>query len=111
MTELVSNQTYLFIIMGAFLVTYLPRMLPLVMLSKINLPKPLLEFLNYIPVCILAAILLPELILHENSLHISIHNVYLIAGILTIIVSLFSRKLIVIAASGIVFTMLLRLFL
>lgn len=109
MTELISNQSYLFILLGASIVTYIPRMLPLVMLSKVNLPKPLLEFLNLIPVCILAAILLPELILDDARLFISPHNDIMIAGVLTIMVSIYSKKLITIVTCGILFTILLRL--
>jgi branched-subunit amino acid transport protein len=53
---------YLAVIFGMGLVTFLPRWLPLVYLTKRSLPSWLAEWLDLIPAAILSALLLPELL-------------------------------------------------
>ena len=48
---------YLPLIIGMMVVTYLPRLLPLVALSKRPLPAGLRRFLCYIPYCALGALI------------------------------------------------------
>jgi branched-subunit amino acid transport protein len=55
-----NEMLVLFIGMG--LVTYLPRMLPLVILSGRKLPQWLIDWLDLIPAAILSALLAPALI-------------------------------------------------
>ncbi|MBE0501303.1 MAG: AzlD domain-containing protein, partial [Desulfuromonadales bacterium] len=47
---------YLYLLLGMGLVTYLPRMVPLVMLANRKLPEGVVDWLNFIPVAILAAL-------------------------------------------------------
>ena len=56
-------QSYFLLLLGMGAVTYLPRLLPLLFLSQRQLPKWLIEWLELIPVAILAALLAPSLIL------------------------------------------------
>lgn len=91
------------------LVTYLPRMLPLVVLSKVTLPKKVLKFLDYVPIAILGAILIPSLVMKDQQLNISFGNEFLIAGVLTIILAKFVKRVDVIVLFGILVTILLRL--
>lgn len=46
------------LIVGMMLVTYLPRLLPLVALSRRPLPRPLPRFLGYIPFAALGALII-----------------------------------------------------
>lgn len=89
-----------------FLVTYIPRVLPLTILSKINLPKVIIDILDYIPVAILGALLLPTLLIIDGKIDISFDNLFLLAGLITVIISIFTKKLFVIVLAGI-FTMFL----
>ncbi len=75
------------------LVTYLPRMLPLVFLSKLNIPPLLLCWLKYIPVAVLASLLAPELLISNNSLNISFNNALLLAAIPSFIVAFKTKNL------------------
>lgn len=59
------------IIFGMMLVTYIPRMLPLVVLARMNIPQLVLDWLKYIPVAVLSALLAPELLIANNSLTFS----------------------------------------
>ena len=43
------------------LVTFLPRVLPVLLLSRRSLPEPVERWLSYVPVAVLAALLAPSL--------------------------------------------------
>ena len=62
-----SELNYLILVLGMSLVTYLPRMAPLVILTGKRLPEWLVEWLDLIPVAILASLLFPLLIVSETS--------------------------------------------
>ncbi len=57
-----SAGTYVLLLVGMGLVTYLPRALPLVALSRRSLPEWLVEWLELIPVALLAALVAPTLL-------------------------------------------------
>ena len=75
------------------LVTYLPRMLPLVLLSKLNLPPLLLSWLKYIPVAVLASLLAPELLLSNGSLNLSFDNTLLVAAVPAFLIAFKTKNL------------------
>ena len=52
---------FLGLILACALVTALPRVLPLVVLSRLRLPGPLVQWLGYVPVAVLSALLALEL--------------------------------------------------
>lgn len=110
MTNFMSNQTFILIILGTMLVTYIPRMLPLVFLSKVTLPKKVEKFLDYIPIAILGAILFQSVLYKEGNLNISFSNEFLIAGIITVIVAKFVKRIEIIVVVGILTVFTLRLF-
>ena len=56
------SKEYLMVILGMGLVTFLPRWLPLVYLTRRSLPSWLVEWLDFIPAAILSAILLPAMV-------------------------------------------------
>ena len=56
------SKEYLAVVIGMGLVTFIPRWLPLIYLTKRSMPKWLVEWLDFIPAAILSAILLPALI-------------------------------------------------
>jgi len=98
---MLENNTLIWLFLGMFIVTYLPRVLPLTILSRLKLPKFIIDVLNYIPVAILGALLLPALLVIDGKLDISLNNYFLLAGVITIIVSIFTKKLFVIVLAGI----------
>ena len=63
---MVSSE-YLAVILGMGLVTFLPRWLPLIYLTRQSLPSWLVEWLDFIPAAILSAILLPALVIDNAS--------------------------------------------
>lgn len=54
------NSNVLMVIVGMALVTYLPRILPFYLFSKMNLSKRMMFFLKCIPYSALGALILPD---------------------------------------------------
>jgi branched-subunit amino acid transport protein len=70
-----------FAIIGMMLVTFLPRLLPIWLLSSRRLPYFIERWLSYIPPAVLAALLLPELLAKNNRIDLAANQVFLIAAV------------------------------
>lgn len=92
------------------IVTYLPRVLPLAVLSRINVSKGLLEWLSYVPVAVLAALLAPELLLKDGQLFLSPGNTYLLAAIPSFIAGMYSKSIFLTVVTGMATVVLLNHF-
>lgn len=106
-----NDSALIFLFLGMFAVTYLPRVLPLTILSRVTLPRFIIDVLAYIPLAILSALLVPSLIMSGGEIDLSFDNHLLIAGILTAGLAVFTKKLVLIVVSGIIITALLANFL
>ncbi len=95
------------VIIGMMLVTYLPRMLPLVVLSRVKIHPLVLSWLQYIPVSILAALLAPEILMKEGQMAVSWDNPALLAAIPTFLVAIISKNLFYTVLVGMVAMVLL----
>lgn len=98
----------LLIIVGMTAVTYLPRMLPLVILSRFELPPLIRSWLSYVPVAVLAALLAPSLVAPERALAVTWNNAYLLAAVPSLAVALKTRNLMWTVLVGIVTVAALR---
>lgn len=103
-----NNLNLLILFAGMFIVTYLPRALPLTILSKLKLPQFILEVLQYIPVAILGALLLPSILMPNGVLDISLSNYALIAAVITCIVAFSFKKLFLTIVTGVLSMFLLN---
>lgn len=98
----------LLIIIGGTIVTFLPRVVPLVVLSKINLPEWAMRWLHYIPVAILASLLAQELLpLGEQA---SWQPSRLIAAAVSVTVAWLTKSLVFTVAAGVMVIFLFNLF-
>ncbi|KKI93531.1 branched-chain amino acid transporter [Bacillus sp. SA1-12] len=61
------NNTILFMIIGMGLVTYIPRMIPLVVLSKLKLPNFVQNILKNVPFATLGALIVPGIFLISDD--------------------------------------------
>ena len=82
------------------LVTSLPRILPLVILSKVTIPPLFLQWLKFIPVAVLASLLAPEIFLTDGTLNVSMLNPFLLASIPCFAVALHFRNLFITVFTG-----------
>ncbi len=72
-------------IAGMAAVTFIPRVLPITLLAGRKLPPLLTIWLSFVPVTVLAALLVPDLLLRDGNIHISLDNTFLIAALPTLI--------------------------
>lgn len=76
-----SNAQLLVMIVGASLVTCLPRVLPMMYLSTEALPPMVQRWLGFVPVAVLAALIGPDVLIRDGALDISVHNLFLLVAI------------------------------
>ncbi|WP_339190217.1 AzlD domain-containing protein [Paenibacillus sp. FSL R5-0490] len=96
------------IIMGSALLTFIPRVLPLMLFSKLQIPMWLLRWLEYVPVAVMAALIGQELFMSDNQLVPITQNAALWASLPTIAVAIWTRSLLGTVMVGIVAMMILR---
>jgi branched-subunit amino acid transport protein len=80
---------YLMLVLGMGLVTYLPRCVPLIFLSRRSLPEWLRQWLKFIPAAVLSALILPALVTAGDPRHLDVFQPALLVSIPTLI---FARK-------------------
>jgi branched-subunit amino acid transport protein len=76
-----SDKLVLLTMVGMGLVTYLPRLLPAWFLRGRKLPPFLEAWLKYVPVAVLAALLLPSLLVDGGHFNLAWDNLYLWAAL------------------------------
>ncbi|MGM0420006.1 MAG: AzlD domain-containing protein [Bacillota bacterium] len=97
-----SITSYLLLILGMTLATYIPRMLPLVVLSELK-PSPFFKrFLKYIPPAALSALIFPGILTATQSSLIA-----LIGGAAAFVLAYFKTNLlfIVLVSIGVVYVL------
>lgn len=95
------NLTILLIIIGCALVTFVPRIIPFIVIRNIMLPKIVIKWLSFIPVCIFTALIVDSFIIQDESF-LSIDWRALTAIVPTLIVALWTKSLSVTVIVGIV---------
>lgn len=96
------------VIIGGFIVTVLPRVLPITILSKVKLNKRVEEFLTYVPISILTALIIVELFTVDNKFLIKGNSVELLASIPTILVAIKKNDLLLTVIVGVISIAILR---
>ncbi|MBE0688349.1 MAG: AzlD domain-containing protein [Anaerolineaceae bacterium] len=76
-----AETTILITLAGMAVVTYLPRLIPAWVLRDKQLPVFLVAWLRYVPVAVLAALLLPSILIEGGRINFSVSNLYLWAAI------------------------------
>jgi len=99
----------LYIIIGMALVTYFTRFGALALFRFTGVPTWLNRWLKYVPVAVLTTLIIPSLLLPKGYLDISLHNHYLIAGIIAAFVAYKSRNIIVTLGLGMSVMFVLKL--
>ncbi len=102
-------ETMLLCLAGVFLVTYASRALPLLVLKADSLPEKARTWLSFVPVAVLAALVGPELLLHEGRLALSPDNLYLLAALPTLLVAWKTKHFFITIATGMACVALLRM--
>ncbi|WP_150275929.1 AzlD domain-containing protein [Paenibacillus tepidiphilus] len=98
-----------FIILGAALVTFIPRVLPLMLLSRISIPEWGMRWLSHVPIAVMAALVAQELLLEDGRFARLTTNVELIAALPAFWVAVKTRSLLGTVLAGMAALLLLRL--
>lgn len=84
--SLTSQQLYL--ILGMAVVTYLPRMLPMLLLNNREIPEKIVRWMSFIPVSIFAALIFSDIFFWENKFSINpLENLKLIPAIVVFFIA------------------------
>lgn len=97
-------------IVGMGVVTFIPRLLPLLLLSSKTLPKIAIKWLGYIPVAVLSAMLFPALLINDKQVYFSSDNLFLIVSIPTFLVAVKTKSLFATVIAGMLMVAVSRLF-
>lgn len=97
------------LILGCALVTWIPRILPFVLVKNMNMPKIVLRWLAYIPVCILSALVIEGFFVKETAV-VNVQWMNVFAFIPTLLVALFTKSLSKTVIAGVVTMAGLRMF-
>ncbi|MDD2510562.1 MAG: AzlD domain-containing protein [Syntrophomonas sp.] len=95
-----ATSVYLMII-GVSIVSLLPRILPIAMLSRFEFPEGLKKWLSFVAPAVLGALTALSIIAPQGSIDISTGNIYLWAFIPTFLVAIKSRSLFLTLVTGI----------
>ncbi len=94
--------------MGSALLTFIPRVLPLMLFSKIQIPMWLMRWLEYVPVAVMGSLIGQELFMSGSRLVPITENTALWAALPTVAVAIWTRSLLGTVLVGIVSMMILR---
>lgn len=82
------------LIMGMAVVTFLPRFLPLLLLSKKEISPSLSRWMSFIPVSIFAALVASDVFFWEGQLTINpAHNIKLLPSLVVVLIALKTKSL------------------
>ncbi|MBS4021451.1 MAG: AzlD domain-containing protein [Dethiobacter sp.] len=103
-------ESVLLIILGMGLVTYLPRFLPMYILTRLEIPPLVIAWLRYVPVAVLAALIVPGIFTAERQIYLSFQNSYLVAALPAFFVAWRTKSMLFTVTAGMVLVMLMQLF-
>ena len=98
------------LVAGMAAVTFLVRWPVLALVSRVSLPRPVLDGMKFIPPAVLTAIIVPAMFMPTGSLEISITNAYLVAGISSGVIAFRTRNLLLTIVLGMALFLLWRWF-
>jgi len=86
--------------LGMAVVTYIPRLLPIMFLASRSLPNYLIRWLSYVPISVLSAMLLPELLIKQDAVDFSLSNIFLLTAVPTLLVGWLTKSLYLTVLTG-----------
>jgi len=100
------SETFFWMLLGASLVTLIPRVLPFVVLSKLRLPAWGMRWLGYIPVAVMAALLGQSLLVDDGKFMPQPDAI--LAAVPAFLVTFFTRSLLGTVLTGMLVIIILR---
>ena len=105
---MLSINYILLTILGCAIVTWLSRIVPFVLLKKFDMPKPLVEYLSFVPIVIMSALWFNSLFIQRIGELPEINYENLLASLPTVVSAIVSKSLLVIVVVGILSLAIIR---
>lgn len=102
------REPMILIILGAAIVTIVPRVAPLVLLSRITLPERAVRWLGFVPIAVLAALLAQTVFMPDGRFALPPENLAMIAIVPVLAIAALTRSLIKTVLGGVAMMALLR---
>jgi branched-subunit amino acid transport protein len=96
------------IILGMAAVTYLPRFLPMYILTRLEIPDIVIAWLRYVPVSVLAALIVPGILTADRQIFLAMGNAYLLASIPAFFTAWRTRNMMMTVTVGMSMVLLLQ---
>lgn len=104
-----TSLSMLLLMIGCAIVTWLPRVIPFMLVRNVKLPDVILKWLSYIPICILSALVL-ESLFHSEDKMVTLDWLNVLAFIPTLIVAIYTKSLFKTVIVGVLTMALIRFF-
>lgn len=104
-----TSLSMILLMLGCALVTWLPRVIPFILVRNVELPDVVLKWLAYIPVCILSALVLESLFSAEGAF-VTFDWLNLAAFIPTMLIAVTTKSLSKTVVVGVLTMAILRFF-
>lgn len=89
-------------VLSMALVTFIPRVLPMALASRLRLPPKVEQALNYVPIAVLTVIITQTIAFSDGQLNVNSNNPYLWASAVALIVALLQKRLFVTILCGLI---------
>lgn len=99
--------TLVYLVIAMAIVTYIPRMLPLVLLQHVSLPSYVNRFMGFIPYAALGALIFPGVLHSTGDNHL---ESAIMGCIIAIVLALFRCNLVIVVMGGIVGAFVVNVF-
>ncbi len=91
------------LIVGMMAVTFGVRYPSLALVGRLQLPESAVRALRFVPVAVLTAITVPYMLYRDDGFALGLDNRYLVAGVVAILISWYTKNLLLTIALGLVF--------
>ncbi|GJQ34291.1 MAG: hypothetical protein JETCAE01_03010 [Anaerolineaceae bacterium] len=97
-----------FVMFAGGLITFGMRFSLIYLFGKFDIPDTMRRALHYVPPAVFSAIIIPELLLSNDTLDLSFANTRLLAGVLAIVTAWYSRNTLITILVGMAALFLLQ---
>lgn len=105
---MLSTNYVILAILGCAIVTWLSRIVPFILLKKFDLPKPIVEYLSFVPIVIMSALWFNSLFVQRIGEFPEINYENLLASLPTVLSAIISKNLLVIVTVGVLSLAIIR---
>jgi len=98
------------LIIGCALVTWLTRVIPFIFVRNVKLPEIVLKWLSFIPVCILSALVIENLLDTDSGKVVTLNWPVFLTFVPTLIIALLTKSLSITVVAGVIIMAAVRYF-